>query len=476
MNIHHNRTKIVATLGPASSKKEVLIKMIKAGMDICRINFSHGSHEDHLKTINIIKEINAKYNTHIGILADLQGPKIRIGQVENNGVILRKNQEIKITNKPQLSNTETLYITYDFFPRDVKKGEIVLLDDGKLQLKIIDTNKKDLVSAKVIYGGLLTSNKGVNMPDTIISSPSLTAKDLEDLDFILKHDIEWIGLSFVRKAEDITQLKEIIKKRSGSSRVIAKIEKPEAVKNLDAIIAETDGVMVARGDLGVECPMEEVPAIQKRIVKKCIEASKPVIIATQMMESMIINPRPTRAEVNDVANSVLDGADAVMLSGETSVGNFPVEVISTMQHIIQNIEKTSYQFGPHHTPNKRSKTFLSDSICYTACVLAEQNNAVGIVSMTSSGYTAFQISSQRPQAPTFIFTTNKSLLNTLSLVWGVRGFYYDKFESTDDTIKEVNEILKQQKLIRKGDIIVNTASIPITRKGRTNMIKVTVID
>ncbi len=476
MKIQYNRTKIVATLGPASSSKEVLLKMIRAGVDICRINFSHGKHEDHLKIINIIREINTRHKTHVGILADLQGPKIRIGEVENNGIQLIKNQEIYITTKEQIGNSEQLYITYQDFPKDVKKGEIILLDDGKLQFRILETNHKDLVKAKVIYGGVLSSNKGVNLPDTKVSIPSLTPKDLEDLDFILKQDIEWVGLSFVREAKDIDELKAIIKSKGASTRVIAKIEKPEAVKNLDDIIEATDGVMVARGDLGVECPMEEVPIIQKRIVKKCIVVAKPVIIATQMMESMISNPRPTRAEVNDVANSVLDGADAVMLSGETSVGEYPVEVIEAMQQIIQKIEKTSYPYGPTETPTKKSSTFMSDSVCYTACVLAEQNDASGIVSMTSSGYTAFQISSHRSKSRTFIFTSNEKLLCTLSLVWGVHGFYYDKFISTDETIKEVNAVLKQAKFVRKGDILINTASIPIALKGRTNMIKVSVID
>lgn len=475
MKIHHNRTKIVATLGPASSSKEVLVKMIRAGLDICRINFSHGKHEDHLKVIRIIREINDKYNTHVGILADLQGPKIRIGEVENNAVHLKKNQELMMTTKPHIGTSSSLYISYQNFPKDVKEGEIILLDDGKLQFKVISSNRRDAVKVKVLYGGTLSSNKGVNLPDTKVSIPCLTEKDLKDLDFILKHDIEWIGLSFVREAGDIIELKERIKAKGAKSRVIAKIEKPEALKNLDEIVEVTDGIMVARGDLGVECPMEEVPIIQKEIVKKCMDAAKPVIIATQMMESMITSARPTRAEVNDVANSVLDGADAVMLSAETSVGEYPVEVIAAMQQIISKIESISYPYGPIIPPSKKSKTFMSDSVCYSACILAEQNNAVGIVAMTSSGYTAFQISSYRTKALTFIFTSDRSLLCTLNLLWGVRGFYYDRFDSTDKTISEVNEILWSQKLVRKGDVVVNTASIPITKKQRTNMIKVSVI-
>lgn len=476
MKVYHNRTKIVATLGPASASKEVLLKMIKAGMDICRINFSHGKHEDLAKIIATIREINKKHNTHVGILADLQGPKIRVGEMKDNGVFLKKNQELVMTTKPCIGTHERLYISYQAFPKDVKVGEIILLDDGKLQFKVLSTNKKDSVKVKVIYGGILSSNKGVNLPDTKVSIPSLTPKDLKDLDFILKQEVEWVGLSFVREAKDIIELKDIIKKRNSKTRVIAKIEKPEALKNLDEIIAVTDAVMVARGDLGVECPMEDLPIIQKQIVKKCMEHAKPVIIATQMMESMITNPRPTRAEVNDVANSVLDGADAVMLSGETSVGQYPVEVIKSMQQIIRKIENTAYPYMQMHAPNKKSSTYRSDSICYTACILAEHNSALGIVSMTHSGYTAFRISSHRPEALTFIFTSNKSLLCMLSLVWGVRGFYYDKFESTDQTMKDVNGMLKHHKLVKRGDIVINTASTPIGRSGRTNTIKISEIE
>ena len=476
MKNYHNRTKIVATLGPASSSKEVLLKMIKAGMDICRINFSHGKHEDLLKLIQTIREINKKHKTHVGILADLQGPKIRVGEMENNGVLLKKNQILTMTTKACIGNGEKLYISYQAFPKDVKAGETILLDDGKLQFKVIESNKKDAVKVKVIYGGILSSNKGVNLPDTKVSIPSLTPKDLKDLDFILKHNIEWIGLSFVRETKDIIELKEIIKKRGSTSRVIAKIEKPEALKNIDAIIAATDGVMVARGDLGVECPMEDLPIIQKMIAKKCRAAGKPVIVATQMLESMITTPRPTRAEVNDVANSVLDGADAVMLSGETSVGEFPLIVIETMQKIITNVEENAYHYNTQKVLDKNSNTYMSDAVCGTAVHLAEQTHAVGIVSMTYSGYTAFEISSHRPKASTFIFTSNRNLLNSLSLVWGVQAFFYDKFESTDNTISEVNAILKAEHQVKVGDVVINTAAMPIENKGKTNMVKVTVID
>ncbi|KQR72218.1 pyruvate kinase [Pedobacter sp. Leaf176] len=476
MKPFHSRTKIVATLGPASAKPDVLYSMFNAGLDVCRLNFSHGSQADHQAVLDTIRDLNKKYDYNVGILADLQGPKIRIGLVKEGGINLINGAKTVITTNECIGNEERIYITYQNFPQDVQAGEIILLDDGKLQMKVISTNLKDEVVCEIVHGGILTSRKGVNLPNTKVSIPSLTPEDRENLEFVLENDVEWIGLSFVRKAEDIIELKKIIAERGKTARVIAKIEKPEAIANIDEIIAVTDGIMVARGDLGVECPMEEVPLLQKMIVAKCRAASKPVIVATQMLESMITTPRPTRAEVNDVANSVLDGADAVMLSGETSVGEFPLIVIETMQKIIQNIEDNNYPFNPDKFLKPKSASFLSDAICDSACFLAKQTNAVGIVSMTLSGYTAFEISSHRPEALTFIFTSNRALLNAVSLLWGVRGFYYDKWESTDNTIIEVNEFLKSKKLVKQGDIVINTAAIPMEAKGKTNMLKITVID
>lgn len=476
MKIPQKRTKIVATLGPATSNKDVLLSLIKAGVDVCRLNFSHGKQEDHQKVIDIIREINSKYKTNVGILADLQGPKIRIGQVKEGGINLINGTQIKITTKECIGDDSQIYITYPAFPQDVKAGEVILLDDGKLQMRVIETNRKDTVICEVVHGGILTSRKGVNLPNTKVSIPSLTEEDLVNLDFALANDVEWIGLSFVRKSEDIIDLKRIISRSGKTSRVIAKIEKPEAIDNIDAIIAVTDGVMVARGDLGVECPMQEVPVLQKMIIQKCSKASKPVIVATQMLESMITTPRPTRAEVNDVANSVLDGADAVMLSGETSVGEFPQIVIETMSNIITHVENTSYPYYKTKELDENCPTYMADAVCSSAVFLADKTKAAGIIAMTSSGYTAFQISSQRPKANTYIFTSNRNLLNTLSLLWGVRGFYYDKFDSTDKTISEVNNILKAEKLVESGDVVINTASIPIQKKGKTNMIKVNIID
>ncbi|WP_442589515.1 pyruvate kinase [Pedobacter sp. AW31-3R] len=476
MKPFHSRTKIVATLGPASAKPDVLYSMFNAGLDVCRLNFSHGSQADHQEVLDTIREINKKYDFNVGILADLQGPKIRIGMVKDGGIQLVNGARTIITTKECIGNEERIYITYTTFPKDVKAGEIILLDDGKLQMRVIETNLEDEVVCEVVHGGILTSRKGVNLPNTKVSIPSLTPEDRKNLDFVLENDVDWIGLSFVRNAGDIIELKDVIKERGKHARVIAKIEKPEAIANIDEIIAVSDGIMVARGDLGVEMPMEEVPLLQKMIVQKCRAASKPVIIATQMLESMITTPRPTRAEVNDVANSVLDGADAVMLSGETSVGEFPLIVIETMQKIITNIEVNNYPFNAQKHLKPKSETFLSDAVCDSAVFLAKQTNAVGIVSLTVSGYTAFEISSHRPEALTYIFTNNRSLINTLALVWGVQAFYYDAFESTDKTISDVNDLLVKAKLIKKGDILINTASVPMENKGKTNMLKVTVVE
>ncbi|MFD0750866.1 pyruvate kinase [Mucilaginibacter calamicampi] len=477
MKLAYNRTKIVATMGPASSNKDVLLSMIKAGVNVCRLNFSHGKISDHKKVIETIREINDQYKTNVAILADLQGPKIRIGLVKDGGINLINGTHINITTHECIGDDNQIYITYPEFPNDVQANEIILLDDGKIQMRVLETNKIDTVVCEVVHGGILTSRKGVNLPATKVSIPSLTPEDLEHLNFVLECDVDWVGLSFVRNAEDIVQLKEIISRSGKAARVIAKIEKPEAIDNIDAIIEVTDGIMVARGDLGVEMPLEEVPLLQKMIARKCRAASKPVIVATQMLESMITTPRPTRAEVNDVANSVLDGADAVMLSGETSVGEFPLIVIETMSKIIRNVEEVGYPFNKGKEDIDDTKaTYLADAICGSAVYLAEQTNAKGIIAMTSSGYTAFEISSYRPDAPTFTFTADKHLLTALSLVWGVRTFYYDKVESTDQTITDCNNMLIAENCIQAGDVIINTVSAPIARQGRTNTVKVSVIE
>ncbi len=466
-----NKTKIVATIGPASSTKEVLQQLIAAGVDVCRLNLSHGEYSEHEKILGHIRSINHELHCHTAILVDLQGPKLRVGEVSDNAVLLEEGKEIELTTHECIGNASRLYINYDQFPKDVAIGDHVLIDDGKIQLTVLSTNKKDSVKAVVNSGGILSSRKGVNLPKTKISLPSLTPKDLEDLNFALEQNVDWIGLSFVRSAKDIIDLKKIIASKNKKTRVIAKIEKPEALTEIDHIIRETDALMVARGDLGVELPMEEVPLIQKMLVNKCIRAAKPVIIATQMMESMINNYSPTRAEVNDVANSVLDGADAVMLSGETSIGNHPVKVVEYMQNIITTVEQKGFRFNRDHKPDITSETYISDSVCYNACVMASQVNAKAIVGMTRSGYTAFKVSSQRPQADILIFTDVPEMLNVLSLVWGVRSFYYDKSISTDETITELQLILKEKGKVKSGDIIINLASIPLADQSTTNMIK-----
>ena len=475
--IPFNRTKIVATIGPASSSKQTLVDLIEAGVDVCRINFSHGAYEDHKKVIENVKEINEELGTHIGILADLQGPKLRIGEMQNNGVELIPGNEIIITTVKCVGTAEKIFMTYKQFPNDVKPGERVLLDDGKIMLEVIESDKLEEVKAKIIQGGILSSKKGVNLPNTKVSLPCLTEKDLRDLDFALENNVDWVGLSFVRSAGDLIELKCLINSKGLKTKIIAKIEKPEAIDDIDDIIKETDGLMVARGDLGVEIPMENVPLIQKMLVKKCLNAGKPIIVATQMMESMINNMSPTRAEVNDVANSVMDGADAIMLSGETSVGKYPVKVIEAAQKIISQVETFEGIYNQNHLPDMNNvERYISDSICLNACMLSQSVGAKAIVTMTSSGYTAFKISSYRPKTNIFIFTSNKDLLKMLSLVWGIRGFYYDKFVSTDHTMADIKYILRKNGFINVGDLIINTASMPIMDNGKTNMIKLSYVD
>ena len=466
------KTKIIATIGPSSSSKAILMKMISRGVNVCRLNFSHLSHEKAKEIITRIKEINQEVHVHTAILADLQGPKIRVGNFEKP-VTLRKASEVSFsTNK---KDKKAIFINYSSFAKDVKKGNRILLDDGKIALKTIHSNSKNTIKAKVIFGGKLYSNKGVNLPDTQISLPWLTQKDKKDLAFILGEKIEWIGLSFVRSSEDIINLKKIIRKnKTSNARVIAKIEKPEAIADIDNIITQADAVMVARGDLGVEIPLHKVPVYQKLIVEKCIAQSKPVVIATQMLESMTENISATRAEVNDVANSVIDGADAMMLSAETSVGKHPTKVIDTMRKIIRDVEGSEHNISKKEATKTSSKNerVLSSAICSSACQIAEQTKAQAIIAITYSGYNTIKTSSYRPTAFIYAFTNNHSILNTLSLVWGVQGFYYDRGTTTDQTIKETKEILIKNKLIKKEDLVINVASMPANEKGMTNMMKI----
>lgn len=470
------KTKIVATLGPASAKKEVLKEMFLAGLNVCRLNFSHGNYDDHASAITLIRELNTELGLNVAILADLQGPKIRTNEMENNGVLLDVGQEIKVIVEKVVGNKERFSINYSKLPQDVQAGERILLDDGKIVLEVISTDGKSEITCSVVQGGILSSKKGVNFPNTKISLPSLTDKDQLDLEFALEQEVDWIGLSFVRSARDIIELKHRISAKGGHAKVIAKIEKPEALECIDDIIQESDGLMVARGDLGVEVPFQNVPLIQKMLITKCIRKAKPVIVATQMMETMISSMTPTRAEVNDVANAVLDGTDAVMLSGETSVGKYPVEVIKTMSNIIKEMETFEGIYNKEELPEKNQDRFISDSICFNACRLSQRVEAKAIITMSFSGYTAYKIASQRPNTNIFVFTSNQKILTQLNLVWGVKAFYYNKRISTDHTIADIKYLMKSEGFLKSGDLVINIASIPLEDLGSSNMLKLSYVE
>lgn len=471
--VSFNKTKIVATVGPASNSKDILRELIREGVDVVRLNFSHGTHDDHLKVVKSIRELNAELGTTVSLLQDLQGPKIRVQEVQPD-TVLEKGQEFVITTKQLLGNNEIASTSYLMLPKDVKYGDTILVDDGKIELKVKEVREAEIVT-EVVYGGPLKSRKGINLPYSKVSAPSLTEKDLEDLEFGIEHNVDWIALSFVRKASDIQALREILEAKQSCCRIVAKIEKPEALNNIDDIIEATDGVMVARGDLGVEIWLEEVPMVQKMLVEKCNRAGKPVIVATQMMESMIENPRPTRAETNDVANAVMDGADALMLSAETAAGKYPIEVIRSMVRTIASVEKNPNIYFRFREANPDASTFLSDSLVLAACKLAKEVEAKAIVGMTASGYTAFKSSSHRPNANIFVFTGNRDLINKISLVWGSRAYHYDKADSTDSTISDVEQILKREGHLKSGDVFIFLASMPIQERARTNSLKIHVV-
>ena len=473
----NKKTKIVATLGPATSTKEVLKNMLDEGANVFRINFSHADYSDVKERVQMIRELNEEHGYTAAILADLQGPKLRVGVMKEEVVVNPGDEIIFATGERFEGTKERVYMTYDRFPQDAKPGERILLDDGKLLFEVVSTDKKKEVKAKVIQGGPLKSKKGVNLPNTDISQPALTEKDIEDAIFAISLNVDWIALSFVRHAEDLMQLRDLIAKHSDHKiPIIAKIEKPEAVENIDKIVAHCDGLMVARGDLGVEVPAEAVPLIQKQLVLRAKKARIPVIIATQMMETMIDSLTPTRAEVNDVANSVMDGADAVMLSGETSVGQYPVEVIRQMANILKSVENSKLIQVPQLPPHIRTNRYITKSICYHAANMANEINAKAISTLTNSGYTAFQISAWRPSCHILVFTSNKRILTRLSLLWGVRAFYYDKFVSTDETIDDVNGIACKMGYLDVGDMLISLAAMPMKEKGMVNTLRVTEIE
>lgn len=470
---NRKKTKIVATLGPATSKKETLLAMMEAGVDVFRINFSHADRDDVTERVNMIRSLNMEYGFNTAILADLQGPKLRVGKMKEE-VEVEPGDIITFSTKSVFEGTkERVYMNYKEFPRDVKAGENILLDDGKLMFEVLKTDGVSEVETKVVQGGPLRSRKGVNLPNTAISLPALTPKDVSDAIFACSLNVDWMALSFVRHGEDVKLLKNLIAEHAAYKiPIISKIEKPEAVKNIDEIIAHSDGIMVARGDLGVEIPAQEVPLVQKELVLKAKKARIPVIIATQMMETMISSLTPTRAEVNDVANSAMDGADAVMLSGETSVGKYPVQVIEKMASILLSVENSPLIKVPMSPPNVRTKRYITKSICYHAAVMANEMPAKAITTLTNSGYTAFQISAWRPNAHILAFTSNKHIVARLNLLWGVRAFYYDKYVSTDETIRDLNNIAKQYGFVVKGDMVISLASMPIAEKGMVNTLRV----
>ncbi len=474
------RTKIVATIGPSTASEDNLRELIIAGVNVFRLNFSHGTHESHRSTFALINRLNKELDLNTAVLADLSGPKIRTGETEEGkSILLIKGETVTLTTEDFKCRPGVISLNYQHFAEDVQPGEQVLLDDGKMMLQVLETDNKTTVKAQVIQGGSLSSRKGVNLPDTNLRLPSLSDKDLDDLDFIMTNlDVHWIALSFVRKASDIEALRSRIKQYNNTSqpRIIAKIEKPEAVNNIEEIIKASDAIMVARGDLGVEIPIEKLPVIQKKLVKLANAASKPVIVATQMMEGMIENLRPTRAEVTDVANSVLDGADAVMLSGETSIGKYPVETVETMNRIlldVENYEDLYYKTG--HNPPATERT-ISDSIIISACDLAHKVDAKAIIAMTYTGYSATKLSSHRPRAGIFIFSSDKHLLNTLNLVWGVKAIFYEDFSNTDLAMAKMRDILLEMKYLEKGDYLINISSIPMGQPGKTNMLKLSHIE
>ncbi len=468
----YKKTKIVATLGPATNTKETLTQLASEGVNVFRINFSHADYDIVKWQVKTIREINNENRFNVAILADLQGPKLRVG-VMKEGTTLKAGDTFVFTTEKCEGDSEKAFMTYQNFPRDVKEGESILVDDGKLHFEVVATDKKTTVTTRVVVGGVLSSKKGVNLPNTAISLPALTEKDKKDAIFALKQEVDWIALSFVRTPEDLRMLRDLIAQNSDYRvPVIAKIEKPEAVDNIDALIPYCDGLMVARGDLGVEIPMQEVPLIQKKLVLRAKKARIPVIIATQMMETMIENSVPTRAEVNDVANSIVDGADAVMLSGETSVGKHPVRVIQKMTQIILSIEDSSLIKVPHEAPHIRTNRFITKSVCHHAAIMANNIEAAAICTLTNSGYTAFQISAWRPQTSVLAFSTDRRILGKLNLLWGVRAYFYDENLSTDHTVEDINTMIKNLGYVKPGDFVINLTAMPVEERGMVNTLRV----
>ncbi len=476
---NYHKTKIVATVGPACDTYDKLLELVKAGVNVFRLNFSHGSHENKAEIIALIRKINSSEPYNIAILGDLQGPKLRVGEIENGALKIEPGDILTFTSKEKcVGNMERIYISYPNLHNDVNVGEKIMIDDGKLEVVVVEITSSGDVKVKVTYGGMLLPKKGVNLPDTAISLPSMTEKDMIDFEFIIEHELDWMALSFVRKADDIIDLKKMVAAKNSPVKVMAKIEMPSALADLRNIILESDGIMIARGDLGVELPVEKVPMAQRDIIRKCIHRAKPVIVATQMMESMIDRVKPNRSEISDVANAVLEGADAVMLSGETATGQHPTLVVETMRKIIMEVERTEYRYDREQDlqPLAHSPSFLSDAICYNACKIASDIAANALIGMTQSGYTGWMLSSYRPKSPLYIFTKKRSLVNQLSLSWGVRAFYYDEEDSLDDIFFDQIIVLKERGFLKPGEIVVSTGSTPIHLHLPTNVLKITKVE
>jgi len=473
-----HRTKIVATVGPACDTYDKLLSLVKAGVNVFRLNFSHGSHEDKAKIIEHIRKINSTEPFNIAILGDLQGPKLRVGEIAGGSMLVSEGEILTFTNTKLVGTKERIYVSYPNLHEDVMVGNTIMIDDGKLEVKVVSIEKNHDVKVQVKLGGILSSKKGVNLPDTKISLPAITEKDEADLKFIIEQNLDWVALSFVRRVNDIVGLRQKLNAEKSKTKIIAKIEMPEALTNLREIILESDGIMVARGDLGVELPIEQIPLVQKQIIRKSLHRAKPVIVATQMMESMIDRTKPNRSEITDVANAVLEGADAVMINAETATGNYPTLVVETMRKIIMEVERTDYNYNREDElqPQPHSPSFLSDAVCYNACKLAQDTQADALIGMTQSGYTGFMLSSYRPKSPLYIFSKEKTLINQLSLSWGVRAFHYAEEDSIDDIMSDLTEILKQRGFVKKGDVIINTGSIPVDEHLATNLLKISKVE
>jgi len=470
------KTKIVCTIGPASEKKEVFAELVKKGLNVARLNFSHGDHEEHLQRINIIKEVRKELDVPVAILLDTKGPEIRTGKFKEPEVLLEEGQTFTLTSRDVLGDSHICSISYTGLAGDVKKGDMILIDDGLVELKVQKIVDGTDIECIVVNAGIIKNHKGVNVPGVKINLPAVTQKDIDDIKFGIEQDIDFIAASFVRKAEDVIAIRRILEQNNAEYiQIISKIENQEGVDNLDEIIRLSDGIMVARGDLGVEIPTEEMPLVQKEMIQKCNKLGKPVITATQMLDSMIRNPRPTRAEVTDVANAILDGTDAIMLSGETAAGKYPAEAVKTMTDIANRIEASIDYRSLLKTKAIEKETTMTDAISNATCFTAMDLDASAIVTATSSGYTARMVSKFRPKAPIIAATTDERVRRKLSLMWGVNSVITEELESTDDIVDISVEAALEKGYINRGDVIVITAGVPAGIAGTTNLIKAHIV-